>query len=313
MSERPIVFVGHVSMDLVETPRGSNFQPGGGALYAALAARTVYRNVRLATAIGRDFEFLDVLKLFPMSGIKRFDMPSTRFHIRYDERWNAHYLEARLGAGARIGVKIIPDSWLSSEVAVHLAPMRPTKVLRMIRRIRERSPTALISVNTWEGYLREGRRVREVLKQVAKEADFFILNDSEVKALAGVSSIARALEVLEARTLVVTLGELGAIVSNEELGVQMVPALTVPPGDVVDTTGAGDSWCGAFMATYVATGDIMKAITVASIIAGLKCRGWGPSRLLELRFRTPDEAVEYVMSMRDGFVQRKLTDFLSTG
>ena len=309
MGGRALIFVGHVSMDVVETPRGSNFQPGGGALYAALAARTIYRNVRLATAVGRDYEFNDVLKALPMSGIKRFDMPSTRFHIRYDENWNAHYLKAQLGAGARIGVRTIPDEWLSSDVAIHMAPMRPTKVLRMIRHVRERSPGALISVNTWKGYLREGRRAREALREVAREADFFILNDEEVKALTGVRSIARAIEALQARTLVVTLGELGAIVSNEELGVQMVPALTVPEGDVIDTTGAGDSWCGAFMATYVATGDLMKAVSVASIIAGLKCRGWGPSKLLELRFSSPDEAVEYVMSMRDGFVQKKLTDF----
>ena len=180
----------------------------------------------------------------------------------------------------------------------------------MIRHIREHSPKALISVNTWKGYLREGRKAREALREIAREADFFILNDEEVKALAGVGSISRALELLEARTLVVTLGELGAIISSEEKGIQMVPALAVPKGDVVDTTGAGDSWCGAFMGTYVATGDLMKAVSVASIIAGLKCRGWGPSKLLELRFKSPDEAIEYVMGMRDGFVQRKLTDFV---
>lgn len=304
------MFVGHVSMDLVETPKGKSFQPGGAALYAALAARAIYRDVRLATAIGRDYEFLDVLRFFPMSGIKRYDMPSTRFHIRYDENWNAHYLEAKLGAGAKIGVKTIPDLWLTSDVAIHMAPMRPTKVLRMIRYVRSKSPKALISVNTWEGYIREGRKMREALKEVAREADFFILNDAEARALAGVKSISRALEVLEANTLVITLGELGAIISNEELGIQMVPALRLPGGEVVDTTGAGDSWCGAFMATYVATGDVMKAVAVASIIAGLKCQGWGPSRLLELRFRSPDEVIEYVMSVRDGFKQKKLTDFL---
>jgi len=304
------VFVGHVSMDLVETPRGTNFQPGGAALYAALAARTIYRNVRLATAIGRDYEFTDVLRPFPVSGIKRLDMPSTRFHIRYDECWNAHYLKVQLGAGARIGVKAIPSSWLVSDVAVHLAPMRPTKVLRMIKYIRSRSPKALISVNTWGGYIKEGRKMREALKQIAREADFFILNDEEARALAGVRSLARALETIQARTLVVTLGELGAIISSEERGIQIIPALAVPVGEIVDTTGAGDSWCGAFMAAYVATGDPMKAVAVASVIAGLKCRGWGPSKLLELRFRSSDEVIEYVMSMRDGFVQRRLTDFL---
>ena len=303
--------MGHVSMDLVETPVGSNFQPGGGALYAALAARTVYKNVRLVTAIGRDFEFLDVLKPFPMSGIGRYDMPSTRFHIRYDERWNAHYLEAKLGVGAKIGVKSIPNAWLRSDLVLHFAPMRPTKVLRMVRHVRDKCPNALISLNTWDGYIKQGRKAREALKKLAGEVDFFILNDEEVKALAGVRSITRAVEALNARTLVVTLGELGAIISSEELGVQMVPALKLPGGSVVDTTGAGDSWCGAFLATYVATEDLMKAVTVASIIAGLKCQGWGPSKLLELRFETPDEAIEHVVSMRDGFLQRKLTDFIS--
>ena len=310
MEEGPIVFVGHVSMDLVEGPRGSNYQPGGGALYAALAARTIYRNVRLATAVGRDYEFLDILKLFPISGIRRFDMPSTRFHIKYDEKWNAHYLEASLGAGAKIGVDIIPDPWLVGGVAIHLAPMRPGKVLRMVRRIRRKCPRALISVNTWEGYIKEGRRAKEALREIAREVDFFILNDAEVRALTGVRSLSRAIELLEARNLVVTLGELGAIISSEEVGMQLVPALRVPGGEVVDTTGAGDSWCGAFVATYRATGDIMKAVSVASIIAGLKCQGWGPSRLLELRFGSPDEAIEYVMSMRDGFLQKKLTDFI---
>ena len=117
-------------------------------------------------------------------------------------------------------------------------------------------------------------------------------------------------EKLNTAYILITLGELGAIVSSEELGIQMVPALRVPGGEVVDTTGAGDAWCGAFMATYASTGDVMKAVAVASIIASLKCQGWGPSRLLELRFRSPDEVIEYVMSMRDGFRQRKLTEFL---
>ena len=311
MDERPIVFIGHVSMDLVETPFGSNFQPGGGALYAALAARTVYRNIRLVTAIGRDFAFPDVLRPFPMGGISRYDMPSTRFHIRYDEHWNAHYLEARLGVGAKIGIRSIPSDWLRSDLVLHFAPMRPTKVLRMIRHVREHCPRALISVNTWNGYIKQGRKAREALKQIAREVDFFILNEEEVKALSGVKSITRAIDALSAKTLVVTLGELGAIISSEGLGVQMVPALRVPGGRVVDTTGAGDSWCGAFLATYVATDDLMKAVTVASIIAGLKCQGWGPSRLLELRFEGPDEAIEHVVSMREGFRQKKLTEFTS--
>jgi sugar/nucleoside kinase (ribokinase family) len=304
-----LIFIGHTSMDLVENVNGSREQAGGAALYAAVAARTLFNDVRLVTAIGRDYKFKEALRGFNPSGIRIFDMPSTRFHIVYDENWNARYIKAQMGAGARIGTRILPRGWITDGSAVHFSPMSPGKVLKMSEGIRKRYADCLISVNTWMEYIKKSKN-REYLLKLAEISDFFIINESEAKGLARTSSISIALRKIEARNLVITLGELGAIIKDEEGRVHMVPALSFGALKTVDVTGAGDSWCGAFLASYSLTEDLLKAVSTASIISGVKCSGWGLDAIIGLRFRDPDEVVDYVLSIKEGREQCKLFDFL---
>jgi len=153
-------------------------------------------------------------------------------------------------------------------------------------------------------------RSRETLRKVASQVDFFILNDAEAKLLAQTDSISSALRILKANTLIVTLGELGAIVSSLDGFRQLVPAFVVPSSRVVDTTGAGDTWCGAFLAAYMLTEDLTKAVTFASVVSGIKCSGWGMENLVNLRFKDPDDAIEYVIGLREGRVQKKISDYV---
>jgi ribokinase len=110
--------------------------------------------------------------------------------------------------------------------------------------------------------------------------------------------------------LIVTLGELGAIISREDGDVQMVPALKFPIGKIVDTTGAGDTWCGSFLAAYKQTNNLMKSVTAASVISSIKCTGWGFSKLLNLKFKNIDEIIDYIISLREGGLQKNLLDYL---
>lgn len=304
-----IFFVGHVSIDRVENVNGVRVQPGGAALYAAVAAKTLFENVRLVSVIGRDYGFMDVLASLGLRYIKVFNMPSTRFEISYDARWDARYVKASYGAGSRVSASILPVEAFSPKSIVHVSPIPPKRACKIVERVKSKSPETLISINTWMGYIR-GRRNRELLKELALKSDFFILNDSEAKALAGTQSLSTALKLLKAKMLVVTLGELGAIISREGGEVQMVPALNFPVSKVVDTTGAGDVWCGAFLAAYKVSGDIMRSVTAASIISGIKCSGWGFEKLRNLRFRGIEELIDYVIGLREGAVQKKLTDYV---
>ena len=305
-----LVFVGHISVDKVENVNGTRTQPGGAALYAAMAARTLFPNVALISATGKDNRYLDVLNLLPYKDVKIYDAPSTKFHIKYDRRWEAHYLKADHGAGSRITSRRISDRWLRQKSIFHISPMQPSKVARILDKIKQKSPETKVSVNTWIDYVKAGRRNRRILKDIALKADFFILSDTEAKALAQTDSISVAVRLLKAKRLIVTLGIFGAIISEENGDLQMVPGLNLAPDKLVDTTGAGDVWCGAFLATYNLTEDFGKSVSAASTISRIKCSDWGLQSLINLRFKEPNDVIEFVMGLKDGGIQKRMLDYM---
>jgi sugar/nucleoside kinase (ribokinase family) len=304
------VFVGHISVDKIENVNGTQTQPGGAALYAAIAARTLFSNVVLISAAGKDYDFFNILELLPHRDVKIFDIPSTRFHIKYDKRWKAHYLKTEHGAGSRITSRNISDRWLWHKSMFHISPMKPSKVARILDKIKQKSPEIKVSVNTWIDYITKGHKNRRLLKDIALKADFFIVSDAEAKALAQTDSISSAVRLLKAKRLIVTLGNFGAIISGEDVDLQMVPALNLSPDKVVDTTGAGDVWCGAFLATYNLTEDFGKSVSAASTISRIKCSDWGFKSLIELRFKEPNDVIEFVMGLKDGGIQKRIFDYI---
>ncbi len=304
-----LMFIGHVSIDRIENPQDARVQPGGAALYAATAAKTLLNDVSLVSAVGKDYEFTEALSVFDSKHVRSLNMPSTRFDIKYNRRGEPQYLKTTYGAGSKITASSIPTKLLAANSIVHLSPMPPTKVSKMVEKIRAISPKTRISINTWINYIKKSRKNRTILKKLALNADFFILNDTEAKALTQTDSISTALRLLKAKMLIITLGELGAIANGEKIGIQMIPALNVPLKNIVDTTGAGDTWCGAFLAAYKLTEDLMKAVTTASIISSIKCSSWGLQKLVNLRFRKPDDVIEYVIGLKEGALQKRILDY----
>lgn len=110
-------------------------------------------------------------------------------------------------------------------------------------------------------------------KQLARQADVLIVNETEAAELLGVPArrddwpaVAMALtKLLEdaGRTAIVTLGADGAVIARDERTWHF-PA---PSVEVVDTTGAGDAFCGAFAARLAAGADILQAAE-AGVVAG---------------------------------------------
>ena len=89
--------------------------------------------------------------------------------------------------------------------------------------------------------------------------DIVTPNEHEVELLGGVSK----LQSLGVKTVIVTQGEKGAMVVDET-GARQVDPFKVTP---VDTTGAGDAFCG-MLAARLATGESMSVALRAAVIAG---------------------------------------------
>jgi sugar/nucleoside kinase (ribokinase family) len=116
---------------------------------------------------------------------------------------------------------------------------------------------------TWDGGL------ADVLSRV----DIFLPNETELCAIAGVDNTDSALDRLAKRVpiLAAKLGERGAIARR---GAESAYA-AAPPTQVVDTTGAGDSFDAGFVYCYLAGWDLARSLRLACACGSLSTRAAG--------------------------------------
>jgi sugar/nucleoside kinase (ribokinase family) len=104
--------------------------------------------------------------------------------------------------------------------------------------------------------------------------DYLVANESCAERVAGGDDPERACELMQEMgpgVVVATLGERGCVYADES-GPHAVPAFTV---DVVDTTGAGDCFHGAFCVGVVRGWGLDRIVEFASAAAAIKCRKLG--------------------------------------
>lgn len=108
--------------------------------------------------------------------------------------------------------------------------------------------------------------------ELLRAVDLLVVNEGELRALVTqAGTVATMLQQLDLPTVVVTLGQRGCIARQQDDFV-LQPAFTVTP---VDTTGAGDTFCGTLVA-HLGHGDTLaQAMRTASAAAALACTANG--------------------------------------
>jgi ribokinase len=107
---------------------------------------------------------------------------------------------------------------------------------------------------------------RRLPAELLAKLDLLIVNEHEATLLGGTDHL-----LTRVPALVVTLGEKGALVRTRDTTTE-VPGITV---DVVDTTGAGDTFCGALVAALDERRPLDDAVRFASVAAALSVRRAG--------------------------------------
>jgi len=112
-------------------------------------------------------------------------------------------------------------------------------------------------------------------RETMEAVDYLICNRGELKTLIGVEgddeTLAIKLREWGVRNVIVTLGEEGALVVNEE-GIWCQAAFHVSP---VDTVGAGDCFCGVFACSLALESPVREAVCRASAAAALSITARG--------------------------------------
>jgi len=278
-----ITVVGSVALDTVETPAGRNDEGlGGAATYFSLAASN-FAPVHLVGVVGDDFPRRHVALLeskdINVDGLERAPGRTFRWTGRYHENMNDRdTIETQLNVFEHFHPKL-PDAAKDAPF-LFLGNIHPSLQLEVLEQARPRF-TGLDTMNLWINIALDD------LKEVLRRVDVLIINDSEVKLLTNESNLVRgtrAIKALGPRIVVVKKGEHGCLLFDEG-GVFSAPAY--PLEDVVDPTGAGDSFAGGFLGHLAGTGKtddaaLRRAVVYGSVTASFTCEKFGPGRLAEI-------------------------------
>jgi sugar/nucleoside kinase (ribokinase family) len=279
-----LLVVGSVGLDTVETRAGKRTEVLGGAASYFSVAASFLAPVRLTAVVGTDFpsehtQLLEGHKV-DLAGLER--VPGRTF------RWSGVYapdfstrttLDTQLNVFEKFQPKL-PAAWTSSEY-VFLANIHPALQLSVLEQSHKPKFVACDTMNFWIS------GERPALVRLLERVDMLLLNDEEARQLSGEANLpaaARAIRKLGPRAVVIKRGDAGALLFHEG-GVFAAPAF--PIEDVIDPTGAGDSFGGGFMGWLAHEGDtspttIRTAMIMGSVLASFSVEDFSLERFKRL-------------------------------
>ena len=296
----PLLVVGSVAFDTIETPTDIRERViGGSAVHFSIAA-SFFGGVRLVGGVGEDWpdshtELLNA-KNIDTTGLKV--LPGQRTFY-----WKGKYLpnmndretlEVQLNALGEFDPDLPAE--LRDARFVFLANGSPAMQAKVLDQVDDPS---LVVADTMDLWIRENH---DELLALLKRIDGLVLNDSEAKLLTGDENLVTAgRKVLELgpRFVIIKKGEHGAMFFSAD-GTYVLPAF--PTGKVVDPTGAGDSFAGGMMG-YLAErneftpADVKKAIAYGVVTASFNVEDFSLDRMQQISREDIDRRLDQYQAM----------------
>ncbi|HEY1854891.1 MAG TPA: PfkB family carbohydrate kinase [Solirubrobacterales bacterium] len=305
-----LTVVGSIAFDAVKTPFGERERMlGGAAVHFSLAA-SFFTAVRPVGPVGEDFG-AEEFAVLERRGVLTEDVervPGDSFFWRghYEFDLNvAHTDDTRLGVFESFEPKL--SAAAESADTVFLANIQPDLQRRVRGRCGDAGLTGLDSMNFWI------ESARDSLLAAIAEVDVLVLNDAEIRMLTGKPNLARASrELMSAgpRAVVAKQGEYGAALFTES-GFFALPGF--PLEDVIDPTGAGDSFAGGFFgyldglgagAAELSEEQLRLAMGYGTVLASFNIQEFGTERVARLNREEIDERLEQLRAMTSFEVAR---------
>ena len=297
-----ITVVGSVAFDSIETPSGRQERClGGAATHFALAA-SFFTDVRVIAVVGEDFgpeqEAVFHKHNIDIRGIERAPGKSFFWEGSYlDDLNQAKTHNTELNVFASFEPKI-PEAYRDSDF-LFLANIDPV----LQKRVREAMPgVKLVAGDTMNYWIKDHKAA---LLEVLKGLDVLLINDTEARMLAGNNNLvlaARGVLAEGPHTLIIKHGEYGATAffssdsfsPKGEYAKHMFRAPALPLEEVVDPTGAGDSFAGGFFGylasqTELTPAAFRRAMFYGSVMGSFAVERFGTERLQALTRKEIDD------------------------
>ena len=298
----PILVVGSMALDTITTPHGTREAIlGGAACYFSVGAR-LFAPVRLVGVVGEDFPEEHVALLrdrgVDLAGLERRPGGETF-------RWAGSY-EGRMDVAETLRTELnvlgefrptLPEHYRDTPF-VFLANGDPVTQGHVLDQMHDVKFAMLDTMNFWID------SAREALIEVMRRVDGVVMNDDEARALGESANLIRAMQNiagLGVRTLIVKKGEHGSVLLHDG---ELFALPAHPLEEVVDPTGAGDSFASGVMGALARSGDLSfrgfkSALATGTVVASFTVESFGLAGLLA---PTP-EAIARRLEAFTAFVQ----------
>jgi sugar/nucleoside kinase (ribokinase family) len=295
MHTSSILAVGSMAFDSIETPAGKVEGVLGGSVNYFSIAASFYAPLQIVGVVGEDFptshlEWLGGRKI-DVSGVKIASGKTFHWVGAYDQNLNeAKTLSTRLNVFEHFDPVLSPKHRESPYV--FLANIDPVLQQKVLDQAKSHKLVACDSMNFWI----TGKP--DELKKTLARVDILSINEGEAYLLSGTKNLMKAAQIIRGfgpSVVIIKRGEYGAALFSSA-GVFLAPAFLVDT--VVDPTGAGDSFAGAFMGFLAEAGasrDMAKSdphkwemllrrgVLAGCVMASFTVEDFSLHRLLRLR------------------------------
>ena len=292
-NKNSLLIVGSIALDTIETLKDKSENTLGGSTTYSLIAASNKIPVSIVGVVGEDFpqEGLDIynsysenLEDFIVSKGKTF-----RWGGRYLENWDdRETLFTELGVFEDFKPALSERN--KNHTHVFLANIHPD--LQQLVIDQSMNPDVLIAIDTMNLWI---DIANESLKNVLKTSDILFMNESEALMFTGMKNIkdsATFLLDLGLETVIIKKGGDGAELFNKD------ERLTIEafPTKVIDPTGAGDVFGGAFISKLASGGSLAESLVEGSALASFCVENFGAKSIINYLHSELNERRSILMS-----------------
>jgi sugar/nucleoside kinase (ribokinase family) len=296
----PLLVVGSVAFDCIETPTDKRDDVlGGSAVFFSYAA-SFFSPVRMIGAVGEDWpeEHTALLerKGIDTSGLQIIPGGKTfRWRGRYLPNMNdRETIEVHLNVLDEFQPKLGPTH--QDCRFLFLGNASPAVQLDVLKQAKNAELTVADTMDLWINIQ------RDELNELLTKIDGLVLNDAEAKLLAEDENLVRAGHAIRAmgpKFVVIKKGEHGAMFFSEH-EMYVMPAF--PTEKVLDPTGAGDSFAGGMMGHLASLGRfdpqaLKEALAYGTVTASFTVEDFSLGRLEKLDRSLVDQRLKEYRQM----------------
>ena len=266
-----LLVIGGAAFDRLHLPDQTVDSPGGAGMYTAMAAcRCGAQVIMFGLCPDPCPELLRPVaeRLAEWHGptVPPAQLPT--FEISY-RSGKTEYLKESRGAEPMLNPSMLPEDLFKADL-VHVTPQSNVNLqLSFVQACRQRGAVSISASVDLSQSIKQPQAVFAVMKQ----CNYFFMNEREAGAVFGSFEAACA---QPGQVLFITLGEQGACILQGEAST-LIPGR---PANVVDTTGAGDTFCGATLAYLLQKQHPIMAARRATSLAAEMIGQMGPAALL---------------------------------